>query len=48
MIFFDATTGNFDEKLGNFDGDAEANCSSEIQIAISNDNSEFYFLFKHL
>ena len=39
--FFDATTGNFDEKLGNFDGDAEANCSSELQIAISNDNTNF-------
>jgi len=38
---FDATAGNFDEKLGNFDGDAETNCSSEIQIAISNDNSDF-------
>ena len=39
--FFDATTGNFDEKLGNFDGDAEANCSSELQIAISADNSTY-------
>jgi len=38
---FDATSGNFDEKLGNFDGDAETNCSSEIQIAISNDNTNF-------
>lgn len=38
---FDSNAGNFDAKLGNFDGDAEANCSSEIQIAISNDNSNF-------
>jgi hypothetical protein len=38
---FDATAGNFDEKLGNFDGDAEANCSSELQIAISADNSTY-------
>ena len=38
---FDSNAGNFDAKLGNFDGDAEANCSSEIQIAISNDNSDF-------
>ena len=38
---FDSTAGNFDAKLGNFDGDAEANCASEIQIAISNDNSDF-------
>ena len=38
---FDATSGNFDAKLGNFDGDAETNCSSEIQIAISNDNTNF-------
>ena len=39
--FFDATTGNFDEKLGNFDGDSEANCSSELQISVSTDNSTF-------
>ena len=38
---FDNTTGEFDTRLGNFDGDAEANCSSELQIAISNDNSDF-------
>ena len=38
---FDNTTGNFDTRLGNFDGDAEANCSSELQIAISDDNSSF-------
>jgi len=39
--FFDSGTGNFDARIGNFDGDAEANCSSELQIAISNDNTNF-------
>jgi len=39
--FFDATTGNFDERLGLFDGDAEANCSSELQISVSNDNTTY-------
>ena len=31
----------FDAQTGLFDGDAEANCSSELQIAISDDNSTF-------
>tara|TARA_R100001369_G_scaffold46449_1_gene72795 strand:+ start:1037 stop:4324 length:3288 start_codon:yes stop_codon:yes gene_type:complete len=39
--FFDSGAGNFDARIGNFDGDAEANCSSELQIAISNDNTNF-------
>ena len=38
---FDTVTGLFDAKLGLFDGDAEANCASELQIAISDDNSTF-------
>ena len=38
---FDTTTGLFDAQTGLFDGDAEANCSSELQIAISDDNSTF-------
>ena len=38
---FDTTTGLFDAQTGLFDGDAEANCSSELQIAISDDNSSF-------
>jgi len=39
--FFDSATGTFDARLGNFDGDAEANCSSELQISISSDNSTY-------
>ena len=38
---FDLATGDFDSRIGNFDGDAEANCGSELQISISNDNSTF-------
>ena len=38
---FDTITGNFDARSGLFDGDSEVNCSSEIQVAISNDNSYF-------
>ena len=38
---FDTVTGNFDARAGLFDGDAEVNCSSELQIAISTDNTNF-------
>jgi len=38
---FDTVAGLFDAQTGLFDGDAEANCSSELQIAISDDNSTF-------
>ena len=38
---FDTVSGNFDARAGLFDGDAEVNCSSELQIAISTDNVNF-------
>ena len=38
---FDTISGNFDARAGLFDGDAEVNCSSELQIAISTDNISF-------
>ena len=38
---FDFVTGNFDDQPSNFDGDANTQCSSELQISISNDNSTF-------
>jgi len=38
---FDTVTGNFDARTGLFDGDAEINCASELQIAISTDNVSF-------
>ena len=34
---FDNVSGNFDAQTGPFDGDAESNCSSELQIATSAD-----------
>ena len=34
---FDNISGMFDAQTGNFDGDAESNCSSELQIATSAD-----------
>ena len=39
--FFDAVAGDFDARSGNFDGDSEANCASELQIALSADNISF-------
>ena len=38
---FDTISGNFDSRAGLFDGDAEVNCASELQIAISTDNVNF-------
>ena len=35
---FDNITGNFDVQTGLFDGDAESNCSAELQVATSADN----------
>ena len=34
---FDNITGNFDVQTGLFDGDAESNCSAELQVATSTD-----------
>jgi hypothetical protein len=38
---FDFVTGNFDDQPSNFDGDANTQCSSELQIAVSDDNVTF-------
>ena len=38
---FDFVSGDFDDQPSNFDGDANTNCSSELQISVSNDNSTF-------
>ena len=38
---FDFVTGDFDDQPSNFDGDANTQCSSELQISVSNDNSTF-------
>jgi len=38
---FDFVSGDFDDQPSNFDGDANTNCASELQIAVSNDNSTF-------
>ena len=38
---FDAVTGDFDDQPSNFDGDANTQCSSELQIAVSDDNVTF-------
>lgn len=35
---FDFVTGDFDDQPSNFDGDANTQCSSELQIAVSDDN----------
>jgi hypothetical protein len=35
---FDFVSGDFDDQPSNFDGDANTQCSSELQIAVSNDN----------
>ena len=38
---FDFVSGNFDDQNSNFDGDANTQCSSELQISVSDDNSTF-------
>jgi len=38
---FDFVTGDFDDQPSNFDGDANTQCSSELQIAVSDDNVTF-------
>ena len=38
---FDFVSGDFDDQPSNFDGDANTQSSSELQIAVSNDNSTF-------
>ena len=38
---FDFVSGNFDDQPSNFDGDANTQCSSELQIAVSDDNVTF-------
>ena len=38
---FDFVSGDFDDQPSNFDGDANTQCSSELQISVSNDNSTF-------
>jgi len=38
---FDFVSGDFDDQPSNFDGDANTQCSSELQIAVSNDNVTF-------
>ncbi len=35
---FDFVSGDFDDQPSNFDGDANTQCSSELQIAVSDDN----------
>ena len=38
---FDFVSGDFDDQPSNFDGDANTQCSSELQIAVSDDNVTF-------
>ena len=38
---FDFVSGDFDDQPSNFDGDANTQCSSELQISVSDDNSTF-------
>ena len=38
---FDNITGDFDDQLSNFDGDAPVNCRSILQVATSDDNSTY-------
>ena len=38
---FDNISGNFDAQTGLFDGDAESNCSAELQVATSNDGTTY-------
>jgi len=38
---FDFVSGDFDDQPSNFDGDANTQCSSELQISVSSDNSTF-------
>ena len=40
-VDIDTVTGDFDARSGLFDGDAEVNCSSELQIAISADDTTY-------
>ena len=38
---FDNISGDFDDQLSNFDGDAPVNCRSILQVATSDDNSTY-------
>ena len=38
---FDFVSGDFDDQPSNFDGDANTQCSSELQIAVSDDNVSY-------
>ena len=38
---FDNISGNFDVQTGLFDGDAESNCSAELQVATSADGTTY-------
>ena len=38
---FDFVSGDFDDQPSNFDGDANTQCSSELQISVSDDNVTF-------
>jgi major membrane immunogen (membrane-anchored lipoprotein) len=38
---FDNISGNFDAQTGLFDGDAESNCSAELQVATSDDGTTY-------
>ena len=38
---FDNISGNFDAQTGLFDGDAESNCSAELQVATSEDGTTY-------
>jgi len=38
---FDFVSGDFDDQPSNFDGDANTQCSSELQIAVSSDGTNF-------
>ena len=38
---FDFVSGNFDDQPSNFDGDANTQCSSELQISVSSDGTNF-------
>ena len=38
---FDNISGDFDDQLSNFDGDAPVNCRSILQVSTSDDNSTY-------
>ena len=38
---FDFVSGDFDDQPSNFDGDANTQCSSELQISVSSDGTNF-------